>query len=173
MSYKENEAGQTAKLPAVPPGKGPQLGVTQSEMNMAMLAHASIVLTVLLAISTGGLAAILGAAIPAAIWYGYRDKSAYVSEQARQATLFQVAGFVALLLLVIGWTVSAALVIVLVGIVLLPIMLVVTLLLVVLVVALPIGQLVYGLYGAVEAYHGRPFRYAWISDLVDRYQARA
>jgi uncharacterized Tic20 family protein len=159
----------------------PHLGLTREEMNWAAMAHASILVTLLLGISTGGLAAILGPLIPALIWYVYRDKSEYVVEQARQATIFQLAGIIALLalatvgavLVAIGWAVSAVMLIVLIGLLLLPVMLVATLLWAAVVVALPVAQVVYGCFAAVETYHGRPFRYRWIADLIDRYQAQA
>jgi uncharacterized Tic20 family protein len=157
------------------------LGLTREEMQWSAVAHASILVTLILGLVTGGLGAILGVLIPALIWYSYRDKSEYVVDQARQATVFQLAGFVALLLLAVagtavlavGWMVSAVLVIVLVGLILMPVMLVVTLLWVVAIVALPIVQVVYGCYAALEATNGRPFRYWWIADLIDRYQAQA
>jgi uncharacterized Tic20 family protein len=150
-------------------------------MGWAAVAHASILLTVLLGLTTGGIAVFLGPIVPAIIWYVYRDRSEYVVEQARQATVFQVAGILALLglailgalLLTMGWAVSAVLVIVLVGLILLPVMLIVTLGWVVAIVALPIAQMVYGCYAALEAYNGRPFRYRWIADQIDRYQAQA
>lgn len=156
------------------------LGLTREEMNWATVAHASILVTLLLGISTGGLAAIFGPLIPALIWYIYRDKSEYVVEQARQATIFQLAGIIGLLVLAIagavlvaiGWAVSAVLLVVLIGVLLLPIMLIATLLWAGAVVALPLVQVVYGCYAAVEAYHGRPFRYRWVADLIDRYQAQ-
>jgi uncharacterized Tic20 family protein len=162
-------------------GSSPHLGLSRDEMTWAAIAHASVLVTALLAIASGGLAALLGPIIPAIIWYAYRDKSEYVVEQARQATIFQLAGFVALLalaivgavLVTVGWTVSAVLVIVLIGLILLPVMLIVTLLWVVAVVALPIAQVVYGCYAALEAHNGRPFRYWWIADLIDRYKAQA
>jgi uncharacterized Tic20 family protein len=158
----------------------PHLGLTRSETNWAALAHASILLTLLLGLSTGGIAAILGPIVPALIWITQRDKSEYVEQQARQATLFQLAGILGLLalaivgalLVAVGWAVSAVLVIVLVGLLLLPVMLIVTVLWVAAVVALPIIQVVYGCYAALEAYNGRPFRYLWIADLVDRYQSQ-
>lgn len=158
----------------------PHLGLSREEMTWAGLAHASILITLLLGIASGGIAAILGPIIPAIIWYVNREKSEYVVEQARQATLFQLAGIVALLALAIvgaivialGWVVSAALVIVLIGLLLLPIMLIVTLVWVAALVALPIAQVVYGCYAALEAYNGRPFRYWWVSDMIDRYQSQ-
>jgi uncharacterized Tic20 family protein len=178
---------ETRKLPAeggmslAVTGPTPHLGLTREEMNWAGAAHASILVTVILGLVTGGLGAILGVVIPAIIWYSYRDKSEYVADQARQATVFQLAGFVALLLLAlagavlvgVGWTVSAVLIIVLVGLILMPMMLIVTLLWIAAIVALPIAQVVYGCYAALEANNGRPFRYLWIADLLDRYQAQA
>jgi uncharacterized Tic20 family protein len=159
----------------------PHLGLTKAEMGWAAAAHASILLTLLLGLVTGGLAALIGVAVPALIWYANRDKSEYVAEQARQATIFQLACFVAFLalvvggtvLLVVGWLVSGVLVLVLVGLLLIPVMLILTVLLVVALVALPIVWVVYGCYAALETYNGRPFRYAYISDLVDRYEAQA
>jgi uncharacterized Tic20 family protein len=59
-----------------------------------------------------------------------------------------------------------------VGLILLPIMLIVTLAWIVAIVALPIAQVVYGCYAALEAYNGRPFRYHWIADMMDRYQSQ-
>ena len=157
------------------------LGLTGEEMRWAALAHGSILIALLLGIVTGGMGAIIAVAIPAAIWYVYRDRSVYVVEQARQAAVFQLAGFVALLalaiggtlLVVVGWTVSGVLTIVLVGLILMPIMILLTLLLVVALVALPIAMVVYGCYAAVETHNGRPFRYRWVDDLIQRYQAQA
>jgi uncharacterized Tic20 family protein len=158
----------------------PHLGLAREELTWAALAHASILLTFLLGIASGGLVAILGPIVPAIIWYVHRDKSEYVVGQARQATIYQLAGIVALLALAIvgavlvalGWAISAVLVVVLVGLLLLPVMLIVTLLWVAALVALPIAQVVYGCLAAVEAYNGRPFRYWWIADQIDRYQAQ-
>jgi uncharacterized Tic20 family protein len=168
---------ETALEPVRP---APHLGLTRSETNWAALAHASILLTLLLGLSTGGIAAILGPIVPALIWATHRDKSDYVVQQARQATVFQLAGLLGLLglaivgalLVAVGWAVSAVLVVVLVGLLLLPVMLIVTVLWVAAVVALPIVQVVYGCYAALEAYNGRPFRYLWVADLMDRYQSQ-
>jgi uncharacterized Tic20 family protein len=159
----------------------PHLGLARDEMTWAAVAHASILLTLLLGVSTGGIAAILGPIVPAIIWYVFRDRSEYVVEQARQATIFQLAGILGLLALAIvgailvaaGWVVSAVLIVVLVGLILMPVMLIVTLAWVAAVVALPIVQVVYGCYAALEAYNGRPFRYWWVADVIDRYQSEA
>jgi len=157
------------------------MGLTKDEMTWAAIAHASIVLTVILGLASGGIAGVIGIAIPAIIWLAYRDKSAYVVDQARQATIFQVAGILALLalviggvlLLVVGWVLAGLLTVVIIGVILIPLMIILTLLFVVGIVGLPIAQLVYGCYAAVEAYHGRPFRYRWVGDLADRYISQA
>ena len=74
-----------AEVPSQVLAPVPHLGLTREEMTWAGLAHASILITLLLGIASGGIAAILGPIIPAIIWYVYRDKSEYVVEQARQA----------------------------------------------------------------------------------------
>lgn len=169
---------ETALEVAVPT---PHLGLSREEMTWAAMAHGSILLTLLLGVLSGGIAAILGPIVPAIIWYVHRDKSEYVVEQARQATVFQLVGLLGLLALVLvgailvaaGWVVSAALVIVLIGVLLLVVMTIVTLVWAAGLVALPIALVVYGGYAAVEAYNGRPFRYRWVADMIDRYQAQA
>lgn len=171
----EPESAPRAVVPA------PHLGLTRQETSWAAIAHASVLVTLVLGIASGGLAAILGPIIPALIWYAYREKSEYVQEQAQQATIFQLVGVLGLyalalvgaLLVALGWTVSAVLLIVLVGILLMIAMLFVTLLWAAALVALPIVQVVYGCYAALETYNGRPFRYWGIADLIDRYQAQA
>ena len=172
---------ESSSLSPVVTGKaGAHLGLTQKELTWAALAHASILVTLVLGLLTGGVVAILGVLVPAIIWYVYRDQSDYVADHARQATVFQLAGFLAFLALVIvgavvvvvGWTISGILVVVLVGLLLLPIMALLSVVWVVAIVGLPIAQVVYGCYAALEAYNGRPFRYRWVADLIDRYQAQ-
>jgi len=172
---------EEAKPSAVAPKQAPYLGLTHDEMTWAALAHASILVTLVIGLATGGLGAIVGVVLPAIIWYAHKGKSDYVVNQARQATIFQLAGIAGLLVLAVGgaialvvaWIASALLVLVLVGLVLLPLVLILTLLWVVAVVALPIAQVVYGCYAAVEAYNGRPFRYRWVADLMDQYMGKA
>lgn len=175
MSELNQESVAQVRAPAA------HLGLTKEEMSWAAIAHASIILTMVLGLASGGIVGIIGVAIPALIWLAYRNKSAYVVDQARQATIFQIAGILALLaltvggvvLLVAGWVIAGVLTAAVVGILLILPMIVLTLLFVVGIVGLPIAQLVYGCYAAVEAYHGRPFRYRWVGDLADRYAAQA
>jgi len=172
------EAAEPAQEPATPLAEAvkpePRSVPTRDDLIIAALAHASILITFLIGVGSGGLGAILGVLIPLAIWYSYRDKSTYTAEQALQATVYQVACILAVLvfavvgtlLVVVGWTVSGALTAVLIGLCLMPFALLVTLLLVAGVLVLPVAQLVYGLYAAYETYQGRDFRYKWVADWI-------
>jgi uncharacterized Tic20 family protein len=164
----------TVAAEAAPPE--PRTVPTRDDLTVAALAHASILITFLIGVGSGGLGAILGVLIPLAIWYNYRDKSTYTANQALHATVYQVACVLAVLaftvvgfiLVVVGWTVSGALAAILIGLCLMPFALLVTLLLIAGVLLLPVVQLVYGLYAAYEVYNGRDFRYRWVSDWVDQ-----
>ena len=154
----------------------PRTVPTRDDLTMSALAHASILITFLVGVGSGGLGAVLGVLIPLAIWYNYRDKSTYTANQALHATAYQVASVLIVLafavagsiLMVVGWTVSAALAAILIGLCLMPFALLVTLLWGAGVLLLPVVQLVYGLYAAYETYNGRDFRYRWVSDWVDQ-----
>lgn len=154
----------------------PRTVPTHDDLTIAALAHASILVTFLIGVGSGGLGAVLGVLIPLAIWYSYREKSAYTANQALQATVYQVAGVLSVLvfavavvtLVVVGWTVAGALTAVLIGLCLMPFALLVTLLLAAVLLGLPIVLLVYGLYAAYETYHGRDFRYKWVADWIDQ-----
>lgn len=167
---------EEAALPTEVTKPEPRTVPTRDDLTMAALAHASILITFLVGVGSGGLGAILGVLIPLAIWYSYRDKSAYTAKQALHATVYQVACILAVLalavigsiLVVVGWTVSGVLAAILIGLCLMPFALLITLLLIVGVLVLPMVQLVYGLYAAYEVYQGRDFRYRWVSDWVDQ-----
>jgi len=158
------------------PKPEPRTVPTRDDLTMAALAHASILITFLIGVGSGGLGAILGVLIPLAIWYSYREKSTYTANQALHATAYQVASPLSVLvfavvgsiLVLVGWTVSGALTAILIGLCLMPFALLVTLLLIAGVLVLPVVQLVYGLYAAYEVYQGRDFRYKWVSDWVDQ-----
>jgi uncharacterized Tic20 family protein len=158
------------------PKPEPRTVPTSDDVTMAALAHASILVTFLIGVGSGGLGAILGVLIPLAIWYSYREKSTFTANQALHATVYQVACILSVLafavvgtiLVVVGWTVSGALTAILIGLCLMPFALLVTLLLIAGVLVLPVVQLVYGLYAAYEVYQGRDFRYKWVSNWVDQ-----
>jgi uncharacterized Tic20 family protein len=146
------------RLPAIPTDFE-TMDVTDDERTMAALAHGSIVLTLF----TGGIAGLIVAFV---IWAVWRDRSRWVADQSMQALVFQVAATLATYVLgavtAAAFAISGVLTVVLIGLCLFPIALL--FLLVALVV--PLGAVAYGLYGALEAYQGRNFRYVWISDVV-------
>lgn len=148
----------TRKLPTIET-KFAEVDVTSDERTMAALAHGSIILTLL----TGGLAGILVAFV---VWAVYREKSRWVADQSLQALIFQVAATITtyILLSIAGAAIalSTALMVILVGFCLLPIALVLGLVALV----VPLVATAYGLFGALETYHGRDFQYWWVGKLV-------
>lgn len=166
-------------LPAPSEEKVPR-GLTQNEMTMAALAHASVVLTFVIALGSGGLGSLLGVLVPLLIWLIYKEKSAYVSFQALQATVFQTVSIlvmaivlvVSIILIVAGWTVSGVLTVILIGLCLMPFAALITVVLGVLVLILPLAQLGYGLYAAYETYKGRDFRYWLIGEALEKEMAK-
>ena len=171
---------EAAGLPAVPGEEKPPRALTQDERTMAALAHASVVLTFVVALGTGGLGGLVGILVPLLIWLSYREKSAYVSFQALQATVFQIVSILvmvilvvaSIILIVVGWTVSGALTAVLIGLCLMPFALLITVILALLVLILPLAQLGYGLYAAYETYQGRDVRYWLVGETLERELAK-
>jgi uncharacterized Tic20 family protein len=153
-----------------------ETGLTSNERIWAALAHASVLLTFILGVTTGGLAVIVGALVPLIIWLAFRDRSRFVAFHAMQASVFQLASVVAWIgLLVVGavilipaWIVTILLSLVLIGLLLLPLVLVLTIALPTALVVMPLAVLVYGLYGAFEVYGGRAFRYWLVADWIDK-----
>jgi hypothetical protein len=176
---KTNPVEEVENLPA-PSEEKPQKSLTQDEMTMAALAHASVVLTFVIALGSGGLGSLLGVLVPLLIWLVYKEKSAYVSFQALQATVFQTASIlvmvivlvVSIILITAGWTVSGALTAVLIGLCLMPFAVLITVVLALLVLILPLAQLGYGLYAAYETYKGRDFRYWLIGETLEKEMAK-
>lgn len=149
--------------------------VPSDEWTAAALAHASVLLTLVLAM-VGGIGLLVGPAIPLVMYLGYREKSRFVAFHALQALAYQVAGVVFFLVLVvvtvawvtIAWTVSGLLSAALIGLLLIPFALVLTLLTVLLLVCIPIAWLGYGLVAAYQVYQGRDFRYRLIGEWLER-----
>jgi len=151
-------------------------GPTSNERIWAALAHASVLLTFILGVTTGGLAVIVGALVPLIIWLAFRDRSRFVAFHAIQASVFQLASVVAWIgLLVVGaviliptWIVTILLSLVLIGLLLLPVVLILTIALPTALAIMPLAALVYGLYGAFEVYGGRDFRYWLVADWIEQ-----
>jgi hypothetical protein len=142
---------------------------------VAALAHASILLTLLLAFA-GGVGAFIGLVVPLVIYLSYRERSRFIALHALQALVYQGAGVLVYLVLVIvlalvvtvSWVVSGLLSAVLVGLLLMPIALLLTVLMVVVLLGAPLAWIAYGLYAAYQVYQGSDFRYWLLGEWVER-----
>jgi uncharacterized Tic20 family protein len=149
--------------------------VPADEWTAAALTHASVLLTLILAMA-GGVGVLVGPAVPLLMYLGYRAKSRFVAFHALQAFVYQVIGMLLYAVLVavlavwvaIAWTVSGLLSAVLVGLLLMPFALLLTLLMASLLVGIPLAWLGYGLYAAYQVYQGRDFHYRSIGEWLER-----
>jgi len=149
------EVEQSEDIPEQLPPPSPELISPSKEHNWAMLAHLSILLNLF----TG----FLGPILAFIIYFVYRDRSRYIAYQSLQAGIFQLIVWVGTGL-VIGamWLVTAALSIVLIGLLCVPFTLLGTIFL----LFVPIASLVYGVIAAVKCSNGEDFRYWLVGDWV-------
>ncbi|MGD8969580.1 MAG: DUF4870 domain-containing protein, partial [Anaerolineae bacterium] len=109
------------------------------EWTTAALAHASILLTLVLAFA-GGVGALVGLAVPLVVYLSYRERSRFITFHALQSLVYQGAGVLIYLVLVAvsaaavaaAWTISGLLSAVVIGLLLMPLALVITILMVIL-----------------------------------------
>lgn len=125
------------------PGGTTTMG-SRDEETWSALAHLSVFLNLF----TGFLGPV-GALV---IWLMYKDRSPRVAFHALQSLWYQVAWMV---ILVVGWTITTFLMIVLVGFLLVPVMIVASLV-----------PFVHMAYAAYKVNQGVDYRYPWVSDLV-------
>jgi uncharacterized Tic20 family protein len=145
------------------------------EWTTASLAHASILLTLVLAFA-GGIGALVGLLVPLAIYLSYRERSRFIGFHAVQSLAYQGVGIVVYGLLVAvlaaavtaAWTISGLLSAVVIGFFLMPLALLVTLLTVVLLLGVPLVWVGYGLYAAYRVYEGGHFRYWLLGEWIER-----
>jgi uncharacterized Tic20 family protein len=148
---------------------------TLAERKLAILAHASILITFLVAITTGGIGVLAAILVPFFIWYLNRERSSYVAFHALQATMYQIAlvgiflsaGAVICLVLGLVWLITAVLSILLIGLILVPIAAVFTVIVALVLTAYPLAGLTYGLTAAWQVYNTDTFRYPWIADWLE------
>ena len=114
----------------VPPSS---LGLTEEERTWGMLAHISPLIAGLVALPFLG---------PLVVWMMYKEKSEFVTDQAKESLNFQIA------VLIAGLVCAATCV----GLVLLPVVL--------------IGALVYQIIAAMEANKGVWYRYPYTIRLI-------
>ena len=123
---------------------GPTTMGSRDEETWSALAHLSVFLNLF----TGFLGPV-GALV---IWLMYKDRSPRVAFHALQSLWYQVVWMV---ILVVGWTITTFLMIVLVGFLLVPVMIVASLV-----------PFVHMAYAAYKVNQGVDYRYPWVSDLV-------
>jgi uncharacterized Tic20 family protein len=130
------------RLSRVPQGSGMS---TQDERTWSMLAHLSVLLSLITGIG-GPIAALV-------IWLIYKDKSQRVAFHALQSLWYQAAWVV---ILAVGWTLTGILSLILIGLLLIPVMLVATFI-----------PFIHICYAAYKVYQGADYRYPVIADMVD------
>ena len=117
----------------------------QDERTLSIIAHLTILLNLISGIG-GPVAALI-------IWLVYKDRSQKVAFHALQSLWYQVAWIV---ILVVGWSVTGILMLVLVGFLLVPVMAIAS--------AIPF---VHQCYAAYKISQGVNYRYPIIADMVD------
>jgi hypothetical protein len=138
------------------------------EWTTAALAHASILLTIVLAFA-GGVGALVGLGVPLMIYLSYRERSRFITFHGLQSLVYQGAGVLIYIVLVAvsaavvgaAWTISGLLSAVIIGLLLMPLALVITIVMVILVLGAPLLWVGYALYAAYRVYQGEDFRY-WL-----------
>jgi len=148
---------------------------TENERKWAALAHASTLLTALVALVSGGLGVLLTMLIPVFIYFSFRKRSEYVAFHALQAFAIQLVGTVGWLALVVVGTIvgvallfiSIILMIVLVGFLLVPIVILAYIVFILASLALPLGMVVYAVIAAIETWNGHNYHYPYIARWVE------
>ena len=117
----------------------------QDERTWSILAHLSMFLNLI----TG----FLGPVAALIIWLLYRDRSSRVAFHALESMWYQIGW---LLILAMGWTATALLMVVLIGFVLIPVMAIVS-----------VVPFVQAGYAAYKVSNGGDYRYPLAADLVE------
>jgi uncharacterized Tic20 family protein len=162
-------------MPAKPKRQHDPASVDANERKWAALAHASTLLTAVMALGSLGLGVLITMFIPLLIYFSFRKRSEYVAFHALQALTIQLIGTIGWLSLVtvglIVWAallvISLLLVLVLVGIVLLPLVLLAGPILLVISLALPLGMVIYSVIALTETRSGHNYRFPYIARWVE------
>ena len=146
----ETQGEPMAALPAPTPVAYTR-PITNDDRLMAALAHASMWLNLI----TG----FLGLAVSAGIWLVYRNRQRWVAGQALQATFLQIVMILAIGVSVVCFGLGTGLWWTLVGLLFFPLACVAGL--------AAVALFFYSLYGALQVYTGRDFRYPVVGIVVD------
>jgi uncharacterized protein len=121
------------------------------ERTWAMIAHMSVLANLV----TG----FFGPVAALVIYLVFKERSRYVAYQSLQAFVFQLIWFVgAGAMAGIAWAVSGVLSAILIGLLCMPIACLISL--------IPLGSVIYGIIGGVQASQGQDFKYWLIGDWV-------
>src|ERR671911_315076 len=118
---------------------------SQVERTWSVLSHLSMFLNLF----TG----FLGPVAALIIWLLYKDRSQKVAFHALQSMWYQIGWLV---ILAVGWTITAFLTFVLIGILLIPVMIVVS-----------VVPFVHAAYAAYRVNQGVDYRYPLVADMID------
>jgi uncharacterized Tic20 family protein len=147
--------------------------VTEEERNWAMIAHLSVLLTLVIGIPSAGLSTLITIFVPLMIYFYYREKSEYVAYHALQAFALQVLGTVGwIAVLAAGGLVGTLLIVILaitiVGLLVVPFVVLGMVLFAVASFGLPIGMVVFGLIAAWEAYQGKWYQVPYVGRWIEQ-----
>ncbi len=150
--------------------------LNEDERLWSSIANASVWITVLGGMFTGGVVVPFSIFIPLAIFLYWRNRSDYVAFQALQAFAVQVlvtvgvalVAFVGGIVWVVGLLIALLLMIVLVGFILVPVWAIVGIAVAILLAVAPFVAVALGTVGAVRTYSGRDFQYPVIGRWLDR-----
>lgn len=136
-----------------------EISITKAERTNAALAHGGILLGLISRGTLGILLALL-------IWITQRGKSKFATRHAAQALVYQMMGVLVAIILWLGWG------LVLAGSIVVPLLInprqpetlqpftmIPAILLIVVPFAVMIGWIIYGVYAAVQVWHGKDFSY--------------
>lgn len=141
-----------------------------------MLAHLTALLSLLAGTLTSGLGSVVTLLVPLAMYLYFSNRSRYVAFHALQATVFQAAAAIVIVVLgalvggtiAVAWVVAGVLSMVLIGLLLMPVALGITIVGGGALAIAPFAAVAYALYGAYLVTEGRDFRYWLIGDAVWR-----
>lgn len=140
--------------------------VTQDERTNAALAHGSIVLGIF---SRG----VLGILVAFLIWITQRNKSAFAARQAAQATVYQLLGVLAAIVVWVAWGLLFAGSIAVPVLInpnrpepLMPYLVIPAAVMIIFPLVVTFGWMVYGVYAAVQVWQGKDFSYPVIGSWV-------
>lgn len=163
---RSEEKRKNGELPAV----------MQEDRFWAMLANAMGPFMVCLLLVGSDLFFLTPMLVTAGIYLYFNDRSAWVTQQARQALALQLIGTFGWMALLVSGTliwgillvISVLLILVLVGLILAPLMLVAYPLFLLVSLTLPVSVALIGTLGAIKSWNGENYEYPYLGKWLDK-----